>query len=325
MLAGIALAIVPTRAFAQAFLPPPGEGSVTCGYQNARSHGHWDWLGDRMSGESGQDATQTHAYTCGIEFGLSRRVAVDASLPYIKSRYEGSAPHKPGNATEPREWDNGSYHGTLQDVLVGVRVNVVTGPIAFTPFTRIIIPSHKYADIAHAAPGKRLVTLVTGATIGGFLDSVLPGLYFQAQGSYAITEEFLDIRPNHSRLDSEIGYFITPWLAVRFIEGYQVTHRGLDLIGFTDMTDGYIHGTLQQISNLPNPGRYRSMHDRLQRSNLLDLGAGIDFAVNDSVQLFAAGANTVWGESVHPLRAWNVGVTWHFRVPWPGARERSRN
>jgi hypothetical protein len=42
-------------------------------------------------------------------------------------------------------------------------------------------------------------------------------------------------------------------------------------------------------------------------------GAFPGIAVNDTLQLFAAAAKTVWGENVHPVRALNAGANLHFR------------
>jgi hypothetical protein len=132
-------------------------------------------------------------------------------------------------------------------------------------------------------------------------------LFFQTQVSYAWVQEAVDIRPNRSRLDGELGYFITPRLSIRFLESYQVTHHGIDLLSFTPMTEGLIHGTDTRIT-----GVYRRNHDRLQRSNYLTLGGGVGFAMNDSLEVFVSAAKMAWGENVHPLRAITVGVNTHF-------------
>src|SRR5262249_31953292 len=181
-------------------------------------------------------------------------------------------------------------------------VRIKARPLAITPFAEATVPSHDYPALAHAAVGKNLRALAVGGAVGGFLDKVAPGIFFQAIASYTLAEEVLGIRPNRSRVDTELGYFITPRPAVRFLESYQVTHHGFDIISF-GMTDALIHGT-----NIHIPAEYRREHDRLQRSNYLSLGGGVGFTVNDSVDLFAAAANTVWGENVHPLRGLGVGV-----------------
>ena len=305
---GVCLLILPRVTAAQAFLPPAGEGNVTISYQNLLARGHFDLNGDRMEGESGYDPTQGHAIVIEAEYGLSDRFAVHASLPYIRSRYEGAFPHRVLGVGPPQEWDNGQYHETFQDFRIGVRYNVTRHPFALTPFTEAIIPSHHYPSNAHAAVGKDLRAYVVGGAAGGFLDAFLPRLYFHTQASYAWVQEAVGIRPNRSRVEGELGYFITPRLSLRFLESYQVTHHGIDLVSFTPMTEGVIHGHPE----IPFTGEHRRNHDRLQRSNYLTLGGGAGFALNDSLDVFVDAAKMVWGENVHPLRGITVGLNTHF-------------
>jgi hypothetical protein len=295
---------------AQAFLPPAGEGNVTISYQNLFARGHFDLNGDRMAGDSGHDPTQGHAMVMEAEYGVSDRLAVSAALPYIRSRYQGNHPHRVMGTGPVQEWDDGEYHGTFQDFRIGVRYNITSRPLAITPFFDVVIPSHHYPSLAHAAVGKDLRAYVVGGAVGGFLDAFLPRLFFHTQASYARVQEVLEIRANRSRVDSELGYFITPRLSVRFLESYQVTHDGIDLLSFTPMTEGVIHGT-----DIPVTGEYRRNHDRLQRSNYLTFGGGVGFALNDSVDVFVDAAKMVWGENVHPLRAVTVGINTHFSTP----------
>lgn len=315
---------LPGIASAQAFLPAPGEGDVTVSYQNLHARGHLDLNGERMRGASCCDHVQSHSMMWAVDFGVTSRIAVSLSLPFIASKYSGSTPHLVGGVGPPQEWDDGMYHGTFQDFVLGVRVNVKARPVAITPFADVIIPSHQYPSLAHAAVGKDLQALSMGAAVGGFLDSVAPGLFFQLRASYTVTQALLDIRPNRTRLDAEMGYFFTPRLSVRFIESSQVTHAGLDLISFSDpMTVAKVHGHPE--IPFPAPAIYRRNHDRLQRSDYLNLGGGVGFAVNDSVELFAAAANTVWGKNVHPLRGLSVGANFHFSgLPARGGTRPSR-
>jgi hypothetical protein len=292
---------------AQAFLPSAGEGNVVISYQNLRSDGHLDLNGDRMTGDSGHDPTQGHAILMEAEFGLTDRIAISASLPYIGSKYEGTHPHLVMGVGPPQDWDDGKYHGTFQDFRVGLRYSIVRRPLAITPSVDVIIPSHHYPSLAHAAVGKDLRAYVVGAGIGSFLDALLPRLFFQTQVSYAWVQEVIGIRPNRSRLDSELGYFITPRLSIRLLESYQVTHDGIDLESFTPMTTGVFHNT-----GIPLTSANRRYHDQLQRSNYLTFGGGGGFALNDSLEVFVDAARMVWGENVHPLRGMTVGVSTHF-------------
>lgn len=263
-----------------------------------------------MTDAAGTDPVQAHALTLEAEFGLTDRLALNVSIPFIGSKYGGSIPHLVGGTGPPQEWDDGTYHATWQDFHLGIRFNVTAHPLAVTAFAERVIPSHHYPALAHAAVGKDLLALTVGGAVGGFLDSVLPGLFFQSQYSYTRTEQVVGIRPNRSRVDAEIGYFITPRLAVRFLESYQLTHDGFDLISFaTPMTVAQFHSTGELI-----PAQYRRYHDQLQRSNYLTLGGGINFGLTRSMDIFAAASTTAWGENVHPLRGISVGLNTHFRV-----------
>jgi hypothetical protein len=308
--ASVFLFLFARAASAQAFVPASGEGNVTLAYQNLLADGHLDLNGDRMIGPSGADRVYSHAVVCEVEFGVTDRWALHAALPYIRSRYVGTAPHRPGGAGPPREWDDGTFHGAFQDFRIGARYNIRTHPIAITPFGEVIIPSHHYQSIAHAAVGKDLRALVIGLSAGGFLDAVLPRMFFQTQVSYALVQEVLDVRPNRTRVEGEVGYFLTPRLPIRFLMSYQVTHQGVDVKGFLPMTDGHIH----DHPEIPFTGEFRASHDRLLRTNYLTFGGGGSVALNDSVDVFINILTTAWGENVHPLRAVTVGINTNFRL-----------
>ena len=176
-------------------------------------------------------------------------------------------------------------------------------------------------SLGHSVAGQDLRALVLGATVGGFAD-VVPGLYYQSQFSYGVDEKVLDIRTNRTRADSEVGYFVTPRLALRLLAGFQLTHDGLDKI-YTRDPASYppffrIHSRPAVIAALsagdPLTGEINKNHDRLLRSNFLSLGGGLAFRVTDTLDIFAAASKMVWMRNVHPLRALSVGANWHFRT-----------
>jgi hypothetical protein len=306
--AAVGLVAIPRAASAQAFVPSAGDVSLTFSYQNLLAVGHLDLNGERMEGDSGYDPTQGHGFVTDVEFGLTDRLAVSGSIPFIASRYEGAHPHIVGGVGPVQDWDNGEYHSTFQDFRIGVRYNLVRRPIAATPFFEFVLPSHHYPSNAHAAVGKDLRAYIVGGAAGGFLDAWLPRMYFHTVVSHAWVQEAVGIRPNRSRVEGELGYFITPRISVRFLESYQFTHDGIDLLSFTPMTQGIVHSTGEPIA-----GEYRRHHDRLQRSNYLTFGGGVAYALNDSVGVVVEAAKIAWGENVHPLRAITVGV--NLRLP----------
>jgi hypothetical protein len=234
------------------------------------------------------------------------------ALPFVTSRYGGPSPHLRTIRGEPSDLDDGTYHGALQDFHVAVRFNVRSRPLAITPFAEAIIPSHHYESLGHSTVGLDLRALVVGVTAGGFVDAV-PEIYYQAQLSHAIVQQVLGIRPNRSRVESEVGYFVTPRFAVRFLESFQFTHDGWDFI----QPAGPPVDPFARIHSRPDDPitiEIRRNHDRLMRSNFVNLGGGFIFGATDSMDIFAALATTVWGENIHPHKGLSVGANWHFRT-----------
>ena len=73
----------PGAASAQAMLPPAGEGNVTVSFQSGLTLGHINMWGELVDDES----SRAHGLIWDVEFGLSDRLAVNVSLPFIAGRY----------------------------------------------------------------------------------------------------------------------------------------------------------------------------------------------------------------------------------------------
>lgn len=278
---------------AQTWLPARREGNVTLAYQNLLARGHLLPTGGLAKGAPGADTVRSHALTAELEYGLTDRVAVKLSLPYVAAKYEGAVPHVLGVHNQASVIDDGSYHGTSQDFRLGVRCNVLSRRLAITPFAEGIIPSHHYESRGHAVSGQDLRALVAGVNLGVLLDA-LPGTYFQAQLSHAFVQKVAGMRPNRSHVNAEAGYFVTERLALRVIESWQTTHEGLDF----------------PYAGLPSALSVN--HDRLSRNNFLTVGGGIIFAIDESWQVFGSVGTMVWGQNVHRRKGFNIGVNRHF-------------
>ena len=309
---GALLSGLASQASAQAFIPPAGEGTVSVSYQSGVTRGQhgvsgtWFANAARAAGLP-EDVTNSHALIWYVEYGLTDRIAVHTSLPYMQVRYEGDIPHTTGIDGQPSNLDDGSYHGSFQDFYVGTRFKLVESPrFALTPFAEVIIPSHHYESLAQAAVGRDLRALVVGAAAGGFADYLLPGLYFQTRVSYAFVQEAVDIRPNRTAIDSAVGYFVTPRLAIQFIETFQFTHDGIDWVGPPDL--------LATHSGTPMADAHWANHDRLVRANALNLGAGVAYDLADNIGLFATFTKLAWGQNLPPPRSITVGMNWSFQT-----------
>jgi len=295
----------PREAAAQAYVPAAGEGTVSTSYQFVSSNGQY---GIDFSPQPPLDTTRTHAFIWHVEYGLSDRIAVHASLPTMMVRYEGPTAHKIGVDGQPSNIDDGTYHGAAQDFYFGTRFKLLqSSRFALTPFAEVIIPSHHYEGLGHAAVGRDVRALVIGAAVGGFLEDLLPGLYFQTRLSHAYVQKAVDIRANRTGIDSAVGYFVTPRLALQFVQTFQYVHDGIDW----SITNPFIIGphdgsdlTQAQFLN----------HDRLARSNYLNFGVGVTVAITEKVGLFATTAAMAWGQNLIGPGSLTVGATWGFQT-----------
>ena len=60
-----------------------------------------------------------------VEYGLTNRIAVHSSLPYMQVRYEGAIPHTEGFDGQPSTLDDGSYHVAFQHFYGGIRFKLL--------------------------------------------------------------------------------------------------------------------------------------------------------------------------------------------------------
>jgi len=295
-------------ASAQAFIPAPGEGTISVSYQNIRTHGQLDWHGTQLAQpDEGRQGTDGHALLWYVEYGLSDRIAVHASLPYIQTKYQGCCAHTIGVNGQPSTLDDGTYHGTFQDFYFGSRFKLyASAPLAVTPFVEVVIPSHNYESLGQSVAGRDLRALVVGAAVGGFADDLLAGLHFQTRISYAFVQNAVDIHPNRTGIDSSVGYFVTPRCAIDFLETFQYTQAGTDW-GIPPFGIGFRDGT-------PMTQDYGLNHDRLARSNALTFGVGATFALTEKVGFFGTVSKIAWGANLSAPRSITVGLNLGFQT-----------
>ena len=169
------LALAPSTALAQAWLPAKGEGTVSVLFTNTLSTKHY--LPDIAYDRGHIDANTT---LFDVTYGLSDRLAVTVGLPAVSSRYRGAFPHRLSGVIVPL--DDGNWHTSAQDFRLNVRYNVARGPLQVTPFIGTELPSNDYAYYAHAAPGRQLKEMLAGVSTG----RLFAELGLVVQGSYAI-------------------------------------------------------------------------------------------------------------------------------------------
>jgi hypothetical protein len=292
--------LLPISVLAQAFVPLKGNGSVTIAYQYANVHDHFFGDGSRVQ--------RGRIYSEGVilqaDYGLTDAVAVSLAIPYIQARYSGVNPHNPANLNFPNNavfLDDGTYHGSIQDLGFGIRYNVWARAVSITPFVNVTVPSHDYPFFAHSAIGRNLRQLSFGANVGGQIEHFLPNSYFHIRYAYAVPEkveiEGASFGSNRSQIRLDFGHVFTERLSLRAIQIAQIAHGGLDQPNdYPDKTNElWFH------------------HDQIDAISSLDVGGGADFSLSPSIDLSASLVHSVWGRNGHALRMGVVaGVTYSF-------------
>jgi hypothetical protein len=291
----VAAFFLASSALAQAWLAPKGEASFGAVYQNIYTRDHLFSEGERYDG----GRIRMNMAVFGLTYSFTDRLAASASLPYVSARYDGTAPHiAPGF----QYVDDGSYHGTFTDFRLDLRYNLWSEPAVVTPFISAIIPTHRYATFAHAAPSSGLHQYLAGVSVGRRLDPIVESGFAQLRYSYAFVEEVLGVSHDRSNLDLEIGYFLTPSLGISAIGSFQKTHGGLELP---------VPGTAAAGEFRRTP--YYVHHDQLAQSNFLNVGGIVSYALTGAVDVFVAYQWMVWGENVHAIQpGLGFGLSWGF-------------
>jgi hypothetical protein len=292
--------LMPAAAGAQT---PRGEGNVSVMYQRLHTSGQLNTAGEFVA----PDSTAAHSLVMDVEFGVTNRLAVHASLPYMAVRFVGGPhPHPVGIHGQPSNLDNGEYHATAQDFHLGGRWTLVQSRrLMLTPYADVVVPSHHYESLGQAVVGRDLRALVVGTAIGGFPD-VLPGLYVQGQVSHAFVQKVLSVRANQSALDGEVGYFVTPRVAARFVEAFQFTHDGIEFVGLAPAI--VLHQTQQTSRDIV------LNHDRLLMTRVVNVGGGVSVGLSRSIDVFANATKSTWGRNIQRDRTFSAGVNVHFRT-----------
>ena len=266
--------LIPSSLSAQAWLFPKDEGSVSFYYQDLYTHDHAGYNGQTF--QLGQIYSQS--LILDTDYSLTDKLAVRVALPYIFGKYSGDFPH-------PTTPDNGAWHSTFQNFTADVRYKVSSRPVVFTPFLRLVVPSHDYQYFAHSAVGRDLREYHLGFNIARRLDPILPKVFVQAQYSYAFVERVLNIAPDRGNVDAQVGYFLTPRLS---------------LLGSTQWIHTY--SGLTANFNLPQAGLTGEQwihHDQISKSTLLDVGGGASYAVDRKMEVFVSFARSVGGTNGH--------------------------
>ena len=290
--------VLPATARAQAWVLPHGEGAVSILYHHVLVEDHVFSKGERYD----VGHIRTHLLNADVEFGVTDRLSLRAMLPYVASRYTGASGHvHPGEAPAGFEkLDDGTYHGTIQDLRLEARYGIRELPVAIAPFVGVNVPTHDYEFFAHSAPGLNLVELQIGTYAG-----VQRGpLSLQGRLSYGIYERVAGQRRTRTNLDAEIAWLATRNVRLSAFQAAQISHGGQDLL-----LDELLNRTISAHGWWPR-------HDQIARANSYNVGGGIAVQITPAVAVHGSLLTTVAGRNTHAAKyGLTLGTTWGFGGP----------
>jgi hypothetical protein len=291
------LAIAPSSARAQAFVPAQGEGAVSFLYSDQFYRYH---VTPTTEVDAGHIYTRT--MLADVTYGLTDKIAVSIGLPLVATRYDGTQPHTLNGAIVAV--DNGAWHASAQDVRIDFKYNVTRNlghsGIVLTPFIGSITPSHSYDYYGHGAYGRDLRELEIGASAAKLFERGIPGLLIQGRYAYGFVQQVVDIPHNRSLGSLEAAYFVTPKLRLLALSSAQITHGGIDFLG----------GPIMKAILTPEQFLH---HDQIQEENMLSVGGGASYSLTDSLDLFGSLLHTVAQRNGHELsHGLQLGLSWSF-------------
>ncbi len=281
---GAAVCAVVADAYAVTpFTPEAGGGWAGLAYDYVHMQNHLD--PDGKPADIGSMNTQRLAVSA--EYGVTDRLAIYAGLPYVQSQYTGSYPHTlttPDGVVHVSQTDDGSYHGSFQDISIGTKYSLSAGGWAVTPGIEYGRPTHDYPDFTHAAIGTNESQLSFGVASGRILPEPLDRFYVEIDYLYTTLEQFQGTTVTRSTVNLETDFFATERLMLRLYAIGVKTHNGLGPADFLGNPDLFEH------------------HEQLGRIDSIDVAVGASYLLTGRVSVFSSVSTMTWGENVHEVK-----------------------
>jgi hypothetical protein len=282
----LAVCCAAPSAHAQAWLPEKGTLNLGVSYYSVFNKYHWQ--ADGSQGDFGH--TRVNSIGLSGSYSFSDRFSIAAGIPYVRTQYRGAFRH-------PTEIDDGHDHATFTDLRVEMHYQLQESPIAFAPYVGVVVPTHHYETLGHAAPGRGLNEYWLGFYAAKVLDEWIPRTYVQLRYNYAFVEKVAGIAHDRSNADLEIGYFFTPELSVRGLAYWAQTHGGIDI-------------------PVPRNSPLFPFHDKLAAERYVNVGGGISWEFSRSADVSLFYVTAVHGRNGHKLDE-GLNISFGYR---PGAR-----
>jgi hypothetical protein len=267
------LALSSFGAGAQAWLPQKGSYSYSIDYSNTLNKKHYTPTGKEVD----VGHTDINAMSLSGSYSPTDRISINASLPYVRTRYRGE-----GLGGHNTSIDDGTWHSTVTDLQFTVNYQLITGAFGLAPYVGAVIPTHDYTTFGHSAPGRGLNEYWVGTYAAVSLNEWIPRTYVQVRGNYSFVEKVMGI--SHDRINAtlEVGYFFNPSWNVRVIASEQWTDGGI---------------------NVPVPlnSPLFPVHDILADEEFVNVGAGGTWVINERMSVYGLYMEAIEGSNAHKV------------------------
>lgn len=261
-----------------------------------------DYVYDTGSFDGGN--VTSHALVLSGVYSINDQWKLFATIPYVERRQSGAAGvHNPAvdffefEPPDMRFIDDGSYHGGLQDISFGVQYLAVNGPaFSLSPYLSYGTPVTDYPFYGAAAIGKQLNELHVGAAME--LRPYFSDWFFQADITYAFSEEVLGVDLNYWLGYVAAGYYVTP----RFLPRIYVSAR--------EAPNALV---AEDIDEIGWDSEYGWRHDQALKHSFVNAGIGFDYVISERYTISGNYFKSISSDNIYELdAAFTVGFTRHF-------------
>jgi hypothetical protein len=268
-----------------------GHGSVSVGYQNTYVDGMFLPV---PGGKAEIGTVRIQSLTLDAEYFFADRWSAELGIPFVEARYRGPAPHCITQAPpqckdqvvpsqphpESRFLDDGYYHGAWQDWTLGLAYHENVNDYLLTPLVTAYLPSHNYTFFANAAVGQDVPKLEVAIDLAHQFE--LTNVYYRIRAGHVFAKKTLGQSIDYNALDLELGYFLDETWTVKV---FGVGKKGNGYTGpYDQTTEQWYH------------------HDQRAQHNYANVGAGLDYHINDKYTVSTTLQSLVWGQFVFDFK-----------------------
>jgi len=260
--------------------------------------------------------TDTQVAMLSGDYAINDRWTVFAALPYVRKRFNsevpwGGDPHNPNDPywidfvpPDKSFWDDGDYHGALQDFSIGFSYRFAKGPWTLHPYISYGVPATDYPFFAKSAIGLNLWTVPVGMSF-----SFVPYFsdwHFDGNVAYVFSEKPLGYNVDYWLVHLSAGYWFKANLSVNAFLSLKYVRDGLSQLSQDMLSDD---ASIPPVYPDDFDTREFWNHDRLVRHRNLNFGLGADYFFSPKWKLSGSAYQSIWTEESNEV---DFGLTLGF-------------